>query len=62
MEEATIDITMVHWKIGRVGGCGSWLPLDAARAWVESSNKKWGDGSHWIEVIERAKHYVEDKG
>jgi hypothetical protein len=38
----------IHWKIGKATGHGEPIDFDLAIAWIESLNKSYGPGTHWI--------------
>jgi hypothetical protein len=40
---------VIHWKINRKTGHGSAVEAHIATAWVETMNKKYGAGTHWVE-------------
>jgi len=44
---------VVHWANlpGTLGksGHGSPIPLEVALATVQEQNKRWGEGTHWVE-------------
>ena len=47
------DDLRVAWKIGHQQGHGEWFPPEQRgmlMSWVDTMNKKYGSGTHWLET------------
>ena len=45
-------LAVIHWKIDGTTGHGSAIDVGVAVETVRIMNKKWGAGTHWIEVYD----------
>jgi hypothetical protein len=43
-------LARVSWRIDGRTGHGSWLDEAAVRAIVDTMNRQYGAGTHWVEV------------